>query len=56
MRWASIDPRITRAYFYTFMDGSSPAHSDDTGLVSRDGLTPRKAYSVIRQRATTCPF
>ena len=56
MRWASISPRITRAYFYTFMDGSSPSHSDDTGLVSRDGLRPRKAYSVIRQRATSCPL
>ena len=55
MRWASIDPRISRVYFYTFMDGSSPATSDDTGLVNRDGLTPRKAYSVLKNRSTSCP-
>ena len=54
MRFANIDPRITRVYFYTFMDGSSPASSDDTGLVSKDGLTPRKAYFVLRDRATAC--
>lgn len=56
MRFGNIDPRITRVYFYTFMDASNPASSDDTGLVSKDGLTPRKAYSVLANRSTTCPL
>jgi hypothetical protein len=55
MRWGNIDPRITRVYFYTFMDGSNPATSDDTGLINRDGVTPRKAYTVLKNRLTTCP-
>lgn len=56
MRFGNVDPRVTRVYFYTFMDGSDPTTSDDTGLVSKDGLTPRRAYHVLRDRAKSCTF
>lgn len=56
LRFANVDRRITRIYFYTFMDGSNPRSSDDTGIVDPDGLAPRKAYRVIKNRATRCSF
>ena len=54
-RLDSLDRRITRIYFYTYMDGSRPQDSDDTGIVSREGTVPRRAYAVVARRARSCP-
>jgi hypothetical protein len=53
-RFDNVDPRITRIYFYTYMDGSNPADSDDTGIVDRTGTNPRRAYAIVRDRAGSC--
>ncbi|MGI8624901.1 MAG: hypothetical protein ACR2NB_15795 [Solirubrobacteraceae bacterium] len=53
-RFANVDSRITRIYFYTYMDGSNPAISDDTGIVDRGGTQARMAYAVVRDGAKRC--
>jgi len=55
MRFANVDPRTTRVYFHTVMDGSSPASGDDTGLVARGRPhRPPGPYSVLRAHSTSC--
>jgi hypothetical protein len=60
LRWGNIDSRINRVYHYTYMDVSSfnLDGGDDSGLVSGDGLTARKAYYVFRDRneSESCPY
>lgn len=50
-RLPNVSPRITRIYTYTFTDGRS---GDNTGIVDATGSTPRKAYNVLRDRASAC--
>jgi hypothetical protein len=50
-RLSSVDPRITRIYFYTFTDGRG---GDNTGIVNTKGKDKRKAYDVVRDRARAC--
>jgi hypothetical protein len=58
MRWGNIDSRIKRVYQYTYMDVSSanPGGGDDTGTVSGDGKTARKAYYVFRDANEECVY
>ena len=57
LRWSNIDTRIDRVYHFTYKDGNTntPQNEDDTGLINRDGSV-RKAYRVLRDRATACRF
>ncbi len=49
-RFANLHERITRIYFYTFIDPGG----DDTGIVDRDGRRARMAYYTVRDRAQRC--
>jgi hypothetical protein len=57
MRWQNIDSRIDRVYHFTYKDGntSAPQNEDDTGLINGNGSV-RKAYNVLRDRATSCRY
>jgi hypothetical protein len=57
MRWQSIDTRIDRVYHFTYKDGNTaaPHNEDDTGVINGDGSV-RKAYKVLRDKATSCTY
>jgi hypothetical protein len=50
-RFSNLSGKITRIYFYTFIDGRT---GDNTGIVAPGGTTPRQAYAVVRDRAESC--